>query len=119
VPGLAGTWLDEDLLRCVGTFGPTTTCTWSVYFDGSDVGLSTATSEDVDSVSIASNGDIRLSTLGDFSATSGANSLSGNGNQMFACTSPTTGAATACTGLSNVLSLPAGLPATDAITIAP
>jgi uncharacterized repeat protein (TIGR01451 family) len=88
-----------------------------VYFDGSDVGLSTATSEDVDSVSIASNGDIRLSTLGDFSATSGANSLSGNGNQMFACTSPTTGSATACAGLSNVLSLPADTPATDAITI--
>jgi hypothetical protein len=32
----------EDLIRCVGTFGPTTTCTWSMYFDGSDVGLTVA-----------------------------------------------------------------------------
>jgi uncharacterized repeat protein (TIGR01451 family) len=118
MPGLAGTWADEDLLRCVPTSSaPIASCTWSVYFDGSDVALIDG-SEDVDSVSIASNGDIRLSTLGAFSATSGANSLAGNGNQVFACTSPTTGTATACAGFSNVLSLPAGTPATDAITIA-
>ena len=40
VPGVSGS--DEDLFRCVGTFGPTTTCTWSMYLDGSDVDISSA-----------------------------------------------------------------------------
>jgi hypothetical protein len=108
VPGLpAGTpaLFDEDLLRCAGTFGPATTCTWSLYFDGSDIGL-TGFSENVDFISVTSGG-IRLSTTGNFTATSGANSLSGTGNQVFACTAPTTGTATACGGLSNALTLPA------------
>lgn len=109
VPGLpAGTpaLADEDLLRCAGTFGPTTTCAWSLYFEGSDIAL-TAGSEDVDFVRVTPSGDIRLSTTGAFSAASGANSLAGTGNQVFACTAPTTGTATACGGLSNVLTLPA------------
>ncbi len=122
VPGLpAGTpgLADEDLLRCVGTFGPTTTCSWSLYFEGSDIALSSG-SENVDFVRVTPSGDIRLSTTGNFSAASGANSLTGNGNQVFACTAPTTGTATACGGLSSVLILPA-LPtgSMDAISIAP
>ncbi len=109
VPGLpAGTpgLADEDLLRCVGTFGPTTTCSWSLYFEGSDIALSSG-SENVDFVRVTPSGDIRLSTTGNFSAASGANSLTGNGNQVFACTAPSTGTATACGGLSSVLILPA------------
>jgi len=114
VPGLpAGTpsLADEDLLRCAGTFGPTTTCTWSLYFDSSDVALSVP-SEDVDFARVAPGGDIQLSTLGAFSASYNPPgppppiSLSGTGNQVFACTSPTTGTVTACAGFSNVLTLP-------------
>ena len=105
LPAGTPTLTDADLLRCAGSFGATTSCTWSLHFDGSDIAL-TAGSEDINFASVAANGDIRLRTLGAFAATSGASSLTGTGNQVFACTSPTTGEATACAGLSNVLTLP-------------
>ena len=61
----------------------------------------------------------RLSTRGTFTVASGANSLTGSGNQVFACTGPTTGAATACAGFASVLPLPS-LPtgSMDAISVA-
>jgi hypothetical protein len=90
VPG-AGGFNDEDLLRCAGTFGPATTCTWSLYFDGSDVGLANNNSEDVDGVSVSA-GDIYLSTLGNF----GVTGLAGQGVDVFACNAPATGSNTAC-----------------------
>ena len=105
LPAGTPTLADADLLRCAGSFGATTSCTWSLHFDGSDIAL-TAGSEDINFASVAANGDIRLRTLGAFAATSGTSSLTGTGNQVFACTSPTTGEATACAGLSNVLTLP-------------
>jgi hypothetical protein len=126
VPGLpAGTpaLTNADLLRCVGTFGPTTTCAWSLYFDGSDIALTTG-GENVDFVRVTPSG-IQLSTTGNFTASYNppgpppAITLSGNGNQVFACTAPTVGTATACGGLSSVYALPAGLPAIDAINFAP
>jgi hypothetical protein len=89
VPGVTGEQ-DEDLLRCAGTFGPTTTCTWSTYFDGSDVGLS-ATTENVDGAAVGTDG-IYLTTVGDFSVPG----LSGANEDVFRCNSPTTGPATAC-----------------------
>jgi len=89
IPGVAGEQ-DEDLLSCTGTFGATTSCTWSMYFDGSDVGLS-AGSENVDAVD--ANGSIYLSTTGNFSVTGAA----GADEDVFVCTAPTTGANTACT----------------------
>src|SRR5574340_1124109 len=104
VAGLTGL-ADEDLLRCAGTFGPATSCTWNLYFDGSDI-LLTDGVEDVDFASVAAGGDIRLSTRGTFAVASGASSLTGGGNQVFACTGPTTGAASACAGFGNLLTLP-------------
>ncbi|MDT3708199.1 MAG: hypothetical protein ROZ09_15380 [Thiobacillus sp.] len=104
VAGLTGL-ADEDLLRCAGTFGPATSCVWNLYFDGSDIGLTT-TGEDIDFASVAAGGDIRLSTRGTFAVASGASSLAGSGNQVFACTGPTTGAASACAGFSSLLTLP-------------
>jgi hypothetical protein len=78
VTGVSGQ--DEDLARFVGTsWGSTTAGTWSWYFDGSDVGLSTTTSEDVDGIwldpAVGALPDVYLCTLGDFSVTgiSGAN----------------------------------------------
>jgi len=94
VPGIATTNDDSDLVRCVGSFGPTTTCTWSVYFDGSDVALSAGT-EDVDGVAV-SDTTIYLSSLGAFSVTG----LSGAGEDVFACNAATTGAASACGSLT-------------------
>jgi uncharacterized protein YjiK len=71
---------DEDLFAFAPTtLGESTSGTWSMYFDGSDVGLSTTSSEDVDAVWIdKNNGDIHLSTSGGFSVTS----LSGDGDDI-------------------------------------
>jgi FtsP/CotA-like multicopper oxidase with cupredoxin domain len=94
VPGVttgAGTD-DSDMLRCVGTFGPTTTCTWSVYFDGSDIALA-AGSEDVDGVAVTGT-TIYLSTTGAFAMPS---VLSGGGEDVFACNGAGTGPVTTCT----------------------
>ena len=65
VTGASGA--DEDLIRFTGSFGSTTTGTWEIYFDGSDVGLNTSSSEDVDAVAVDNNGNILLSTRGNFS----------------------------------------------------
>jgi hypothetical protein len=78
VPGV-GAFNDEDLLRCVGTFGSTSTCSWSRYLVGSVIGLTNG-SEDVDGTSAAS-GLIFLSTNGAFST----GGLSGQGSDVFAC----------------------------------
>ena len=90
VPGVGAD--DSDLLRCAGTFGSTTTCTWSLYFDASDVGLTTA-SEDVDGVAVSGT-TIYLSTLG--TGTFSVPGLSGAREDVFACNGATTGAASAC-----------------------
>ena len=100
VPGIAGE-ADADLLRCAGTFVPgssgasaTTTCTWTYYVDGSDVGL-TAGGEDVDAAAVAA-GDVYLSTRGGFSVSG----LSGLDEDVFRCNSVTIGPATACASFS-------------------
>ena len=93
VTGLSGL-ASQDLLQCVGTFGPTTTCTWSLYFDGSDVALSSG-SENVDGVAVSA-GNIFLSTSGAFTVTG----LSGQGEDLFICNAPTVGINTACTSFS-------------------
>ena len=65
---------DEDLLRFVASsWGSTTRGAWSLYFDGSDVGLSTSSNEDVDALWVdegaAEQPDIYLGTLGSFAVT--------------------------------------------------
>jgi glucose/arabinose dehydrogenase len=92
VPGV--TFAAEDLLRfSPSELGPGgTDGTWSMWLDGSDVSLSDP-SENVNAVSVDGAGDIHLSTLGAF-AVSG---LAGNGDDVFTCGSPVTGASTSCT----------------------
>ena len=90
VPGVSGV-RDEDLLLCEGTFGANTTCTWSLYFDGSDVALNNEASEDIDGAAV-SGGNIYLSALGAFTVSG----LSGDGDDIFVCNSPVTGSATSC-----------------------
>ncbi len=97
VSGVGG-FNDEDLLRCSGSFGLTTTCNWTVYFDGSDVALS-AGSENVNGVSVSA-GNIYLSTTGNFSAAVPNQQLSGLGMDVFACNGATTGPASNCNGFS-------------------
>ena len=95
VTGLSGSYKREDLLLCTLTSsGPNTACTWSWYFDGSDVGLSEA-SENVDGVSLA-GGNIYFSTTGSFAVPG----LSGSGGDVFVCNSPVLGANSACGSFS-------------------
>jgi bacillopeptidase F len=96
VPGFTRGLADEDLIAFTPTsLGETTSGTWELYFDGSDVGLST-TDEDVDAAAVGGDGRIYLSTLGNF-AVSG---LSGEDEDVFVCTPTALGATTACSGFS-------------------
>ncbi|NEQ52969.1 MAG: hypothetical protein F6K11_22985, partial [Leptolyngbya sp. SIO3F4] len=66
---------DEDILRLTPTTtGDDTKGSWSMYLDGSNVGLK-AYSENIDALSLNDSGDLFLSTHGDFDVTTvaGAN----------------------------------------------
>jgi hypothetical protein len=92
VTGASG--VDEDLFVFTPTaLGSTTSGSWALYFDGSDVGLSTASSEDVNGTWQASNGDVYLTTLGAFSVTG----ASGDGADIFKCVPGSLGTTTSCT----------------------
>lgn len=57
---------DSDIVRFTATsLGENTSGSFSVYFDGSDVGLTTI-GEDVDAIEVLPNGNLLLSTTGDF-----------------------------------------------------
>jgi len=91
VPGVTGN--DEDILAFTPTtLGDTTSGTWAMYFDGSDVGLADTSSEDIDAMDVLPNGDIYLSTLGDFAV----NGVSGVNEDVFTCTPLSLGDVTAC-----------------------
>jgi hypothetical protein len=90
VPGVAGK--DEDLLAFTPTsLGDTTSGTWAIYFDGSDVGLADLTSEDIDAAEVVGV-DLYLSTNADF----GATGISGAGEDVLICTPTSLGDVTAC-----------------------
>jgi len=91
VPGVTGN--DEDILAFTPTsLGDVTSGTWAIYFDGSDVGLADSSSEDIDAMDVLPNGDIYLSTLGDFAV----NGVSGVNEDVFICTPLSIGDVTAC-----------------------
>lgn len=84
---------DKDLIVLdTPTLGDPTSGTWLSYFDGSDVEL-TDSSEAIDALWLAANGDIYLSTSGSFTVTGG----SGDGATIFVCTPITLGDETSCT----------------------
>jgi hypothetical protein len=92
--GTGASGADEDLFAFSGTTGAATSGTFRLYFDGSDVGLNTSSSEDVNGVWVeGSTGEIYLTTLGSF-AVSGA---AGDGSDIFVCRAKSMGATTACT----------------------
>ena len=79
VTGASG--LDEDLIIFNSTsLGQNTSGTWELYFDGSDVGL-TLTNEDVNGTWVDGNGDIYLTTEGNYAVPG----LSGGGADIFIC----------------------------------
>ena len=91
--GTGGSGADEDLFAFTGTTGAATSGTFGLYFDGSDVGLNTASSEDVNGVWVdVSTGRIYLTTLGSFSVSG----LSGDGSDIFVCVPASTGGYTLC-----------------------
>ena len=84
----------RDLLTFLPTqLGTTTNGTWSLYFDGSDVGLGSTTNEDVNGVWVDATGKIFLTTLGSFSVTG----VRGDGSDIFVCIPGSLGGTTACT----------------------
>jgi hypothetical protein len=92
VPSLMGT-NDEDILAFTPTtLGDVTSGAWAMYFDGSDVGLADSSSEDIDGLDVLSNGDIYLTTIGDFAVTG----VSGQSVDVFICTPASLGDLTAC-----------------------
>lgn len=70
VPGIGGTTDDSDIVRFTGTFGTSTSGTFSMFFDGSDVGLD-QDSEDVDALHRINSSRIALSTTGSVTTSSG------------------------------------------------
>ncbi len=83
VPGVSGK--DEDILMFTPAFldglGNILSGTWTMYFDGSDVGLADTSNEDVDALDVTPNGNIYLSTLGDFTV----NGVAGADEDVFVC----------------------------------
>ncbi|MDR9452044.1 MAG: hypothetical protein RI637_12610, partial [Acidimicrobiia bacterium] len=93
VPGASGA--DEDLIAFTPTtLGAATSGTWELYFDGSDVALNNASSEDVNGVWVDSvSGEVYLTTLGAFSVVG----ASGSGADIFVCNPTSLGSSTICT----------------------
>jgi hypothetical protein len=92
LPGLT-TGKDEDILAFTPTgLGSVTSGAWSIYFDGSDVGLADSNNEDVDALDVSSDGKIYLSTLGDFSVPG----LIGADEDVFVCVPLSIGDTTSC-----------------------
>jgi len=85
--------VDEDILAFTPTsLGDVTAGTWSFYFDGSDVGLADSSNEDIDAADVAPNGNIYLSTLGDFAVPG----ITGADEDVFVCVPTSLGSVTAC-----------------------
>jgi hypothetical protein len=96
VPGVSGK--DEDLLAFTATsLGDVTAGSWAMYFDGSDVGLSESSGEDVDALDVV-NGNIYLSTTGDFAVAG----VAGADEDVFVCAPTSTGDVTACNYLPSL-----------------
>lgn len=84
---------NADILRFTSTsLGSTTAGTYSVYFDGSDVGL-TLTTENIDGMFVSSAGTLFLSTAGSFTVPG----VTGNGQAVLRFTPTSIGATTAGT----------------------
>ena len=91
VPGVSSG--AEDLLVFTpSSLGPTTSGTYAMYFDGSDVGISTS-NENVDAAAVDAAGRVYLSTTGNFTATG----VSGADEDVFVFTPTTLGATTSGT----------------------
>jgi uncharacterized delta-60 repeat protein len=97
VTGVSGA-KDEDVLAFTpASLGSTTAGTWSLYFDGSDVGLSETSGEDIDALDVVGN-NVYLSSQDTFSVSG----VSGADEDIFVCTAITLGDVTACSYSSSL-----------------
>jgi len=88
---------DEDLLMFTATaFGADTTGTWSLYFDGSDVGLQTGAEDLSAAIVESSTSDLLLSTNGNFNIPN----LTGQGGDVWRATPSSLGSETALSSVS-------------------
>ncbi len=93
IPGIGGTVDDSDIVEFTATsLGASTSGTFAIFFDGSDVGL-TRSAEDIDALDLLPNGDLVISTRGSF----GVPGLSGRDEDIARFTPSSTGALTAGT----------------------
>jgi hypothetical protein len=91
VSGVSGA--REDVLEFTpARLGASTSGTWTMYFDGSDVGLSSS-NENVDGIAVDAAGRLYLSTTGSFSVSG----LSGQDEDVFVFTPTSRGSNTAGT----------------------
>ena len=96
VTGVTGD-ADEDLLAFTPTsLGSNTSGTWAMYFDGSDVGLSTSSSEDINGAWVAANGDVYFTTVGNV----GVTGVSGTSTDITVCSGGSRGTTTSCSSFS-------------------
>ncbi|MFB0986617.1 MAG: S8 family serine peptidase [Phycisphaerales bacterium] len=104
---------DEDIIAfSPSSLGATTSGSFSTYFDGSDVGLSTSSSEDLDALSVNEvAGTLSLSTVGGFSVTG----LSGVDEDLFDFTPATLGSSTSGAFSLFILGSEIGIPSGDDI----
>jgi hypothetical protein len=90
---------DEDILAFIpSSLGTSTSGTWQMGFDGSDVGLGDGVDEDIDALDVAGSNTLYLSTGGDF-AVSG---VSGADEDIFVCTVTASGTTTTCSYSSSL-----------------
>jgi len=69
--GSLGTVQDADIVQFDGTLGPATAGTFSLFLDGSTVGLDTS-GEDIDAIDLLSDGRLLVSTVGNAGVVTGA-----------------------------------------------
>lgn len=85
---------DEDLVTfAASSLGSTTSGTWSFFFDGSDVGLSSSSENIAGAWIDPASGDIYLTTVGSFSVPG----ASGDSADIFICTPSSLGTIISCT----------------------
>ncbi len=112
VTGLTGVQ-DEDLIRFSATsLGATTAGTFSFYFDGSDVGLASSASEDVDAAFVGADGRIYLSTVGSF----GVPGASGSNEDVLLFTPTSIGPTTSGTFVRFLQGTSIGIPSTGDVS---
>ncbi len=88
-----GTVQDEDIVQYNANTGQ-----WSMYFDGTNVGLGDASAEDVDAFTLLDNGDVIISTVGTASVLVGSVATSFPRQDLLRCSGGTRWpSATTCT----------------------